>query len=246
MRSMRTSFRRAAFAACAAAAASLAALSVVAAEAGTASDEYRLSRYYAGATGTAVDLGRAFDHLRRAAELGSVPAQAELAFVYKNGNARVPKEPALALRWFGVAAEGGSVRAQCMLGDFLQAGWGGVDANPAAAVAWYTRAALSDDPCAPKAQYELYVAYESGTGVERDLATATRWLQQAAGRGNPIAQQTLGRNHLSGHGVERDRDLAIHWLRKSREGVSPHDDELHGDDEATASTARLPSQRTTD
>ena len=82
------------------------------------------------------------------------------------------------------------------------------------------------DRCAAKAQYALYVAYESGSGVTRDLATATRWLKKSAEAKNPQAQATLGRNFVKGHGVARNEETGVDWIRKSREGVAPHD-EVH-------------------
>jgi hypothetical protein len=115
-----------------------------------------------------------------------------------------------------------------MMGDFYKDGLGGVPKDPAQAVQWYRRTATVKDRCALKSQYELYVAYESGAGVRKDLATASRWLQKSASGGNPRAQGVLGRNYLQGYGVARDDERGRHWVRKSREGVAPHDHEEGG------------------
>jgi TPR repeat protein len=195
---------------------------------GHARSEYEVSRYYGGLMADRLDLQQAFAYLNKAAEHGYGPAQVDLGFVHFNGNGRVPKSLPLAFRWFGKAAENGMVGAQCMLGDFYKAGLGGAKQNFAQAIKWYRLAATSKHACAPKAQFELYVGYESGNGVARNLPTAIDWLTMAAEAGNPKAQYTLGRSYQKGYGVQRDPDTARTWLGKSREGVSPHED--HHDD----------------
>ena len=190
-----------------------------------AGKEYERARYFSGQTGERLDLKQSAVHLRKAAELGHLPAQVELAFVYFNGNQSVPRDHAESFRWFSKAASAGSLPAQCMLGDFYKDGLGGVARDPAQAVQWYRRTATVKDRCALKSQYELYVAYESGAGVRKNLATATRWLKKSASGGNPRAQGVLGRNYLKGYGVPQDEERGREWIGKSREGVAPHDDE---------------------
>lgn len=192
----------------------------------SAKAEYELARHYQGMTGVALDLRQAFDHMRKAAELGHGPAQVELGFMYLNGNDQVRKDLAESFRWFGKAAENRQVVAQCMLGDFHKHGWA-VRQDDAEAFRWYRLTAATDDKCAPKSQFELYLAYEAGRGVRKDLKTAVAWLRKSAEAGNPLAQQALGRAYAAGHGVERDAELARQWRRRSREGVAPHDDEEH-------------------
>ena len=116
-----------------------------------------------------------------------------------------------------------------MLGDFYKAGLGGARQDFVEAIKWYRVAAVSKHACAAKAQFELYVGYESGHGIAKDLRTAMSWLTMAAEAGNPKAQYTLGRSYQKGYGVPRDPDEARTWLRKSREGVSPHDDHVDDD-----------------
>lgn len=193
---------------------------------GNAREEYELARVYSGVTGQKLDLAQAHAHLRKAAELGHVPAQVDLAFAYFNGNQQVTKDLAQAFHWFRKAADAGAIPAQCMMGDFYKDGLGGATKDPAKAFSWYQRTATKDDRCAPKSQFELYVAYEAGSGVRKDLPTAIGWLKKAADNNNPRAQATLGRNYQKGYGVPRDDALGRKWLLKSREGVAPHD-ELH-------------------
>lgn len=126
------------------------------------------------------------------------------------------------------AASQGAVAAQCMLGDFHRQGLGGARKDETLAFGWYAKAAVQDDRCAPKAQYELYVSYEAGRGVRKDLRQAMQWLDRAARGNNPQAQATLARHYEIGHGVTRDPGLAVSWRRRSREGVSHHEDHDHG------------------
>lgn len=111
---------------------------------------YELARAYSGATGEKLDADKAFAYLRQAAAEGHTGAQVQLAFVYFNGNDRVPKDLGAAYRWFREAADK-AVIAQCMLGDFHRFGWGNATRDPAEAFHWYLRAATQDDRCAPKA-----------------------------------------------------------------------------------------------
>lgn len=192
--------------------------------------EYALARRYAGESGEVLDPVLAAAYTRKAAEHGHGPAQVDLGFAYFNGNLPVAKDLALSFQWFKKAAHGGSIIAQCMLGDFYAAGLGGVRQDHAEAFKWYQRTAIQADRCAPKSQFALYLAYESGKGVRRDLKTATLWLRRAAAAGNPQAQATLAHNHETGHGVSRDLQLATAWRKKSREGVSAHEDHGPEDD----------------
>jgi TPR repeat protein len=194
---------------------------------GDVRSEYEVSRYYSGLMADRLDLQQAFAYLNKAAEHGHGPAQVALGFVHFNGNSRVPRSLPLAFRWFGKAAENGMVGAQCMLGDFYKAGLGGATQDFAEAIKWYRLAATSKHACAPKAQFELYIGYESGNGVAKDLRTAIEWLTMAAKAGNPKAQHTLARSYQTGYGVHQDLDQARTWLRRSREGVSPHEDHTH-------------------
>ena len=194
-------------------------------EAGAAA--YALAQREQGLTGQPINLAQAFSHLQRAAEAGHVRAQTDLAFAYMNGQALAPQDLEKAFHWFQKAAIAGSVPAQCMLGDFHQRGMGGARQDDAEAARWYLKSAGQDDRCAARSQYALFLAYEAGRGVPRDLGTAIAWLRRAAEADNPVAQAALGRAYLRGHGVEPNAEHARRWLRLAREGVSPHEDHVH-------------------
>ena len=54
--------------------------------------------------------------------------------------------------------------------------------------------------------------YEDGTGVRRNIESASRWYRQAADRGSPMAQCQLGSFYHRGIGVTQDRDQAEYWF----------------------------------
>jgi uncharacterized protein len=197
------------------------------ADAGSAEAAYALARHYGGFTGKTVDRGRAHAYTLQAAERGHVAAQLELAFSFFNGNDALPRDLVASRRWFTAAAERGSPAASCMLGDFHRHGFGGAPQSHAEANRWYALGAESQDRCAPKAQYELYVSYSAGKGVRADLATALAWLEKAAQANHPPAQAALARHYALGAGVAQDPGLAAIWRRRSREGVAPHEDHDH-------------------
>lgn len=194
---------------------------------GFARAQYELARSYRGLSGDRVDLQQALFYTRKAAEQGYSPAQADLGFIYYNGNGRTPRDLVAAFGWFEKAAVGGAVAAQCMLGDFYKNGLGRTERNYAEAFKWYRLTATTQNNCAPKSQFELYIAYESGNGVKKDLQAAVTWLTSAAKAGNPQAQFTLARLYQIGYGVDQDDVLSRTWLKKSREGVSYHEDHDH-------------------
>lgn len=193
--------------------------------------EYELAREFRGIGGGTRDPQKSLSYLQQSASHGYMPAQVDLAFAYFNGNDQVHKDLIQSRTWFEKAAQGDSVIAQCMLGDFYKQGLGGLHQDADAAFKWYKRAAPRADRCAPKAQYELYLGYETGNGVRKNKKLAIDWLKKAAEGNNPAAQRTLGRHYERGDGVPRDPELAVFWQRKSREGVAPHDDHLHDEDE---------------
>ncbi|RZI55680.1 MAG: sel1 repeat family protein [Rubrivivax sp.] len=188
-----------------------------------AEDAFQRYRAGSGLTGAArLDPPAAMASLTKAAELGHPQAQVTLAFAYLNGSPALLKDRAAALRWFEAASRAGVVRADCLLGDLYREGGIGQKADAQRAARHYRRGAASSDPCAPAAQYGLYRLFSAENG---DLPTALRWLRLSAEAGNPVAQRALGERYRDGKGLTRDPVLAKEWLKKSREGVSPHDDE---------------------
>ena len=80
------------------------------------------------------------------------------------------------------------------------------------AVKWWRLAAELGDA---RAQFNLGVCYDHGTGVARNFAEAVKWYRFAAEQGVVKAQYYLGLCYKYGVGVERDRQKAKEWLRKA-------------------------------
>ena len=51
--------------------------------------------------------------------------------------------------------------------------------------------------------------------MQRDVNTGVGWLRQAAEKGNPYAQYTLGKMYLQGNELPQDKKEAQRWLESS-------------------------------
>ena len=63
-----------------------------------------------------------------------------------------------------------------------------------------------------RAQYNLGVMYDNGTGVPLDDAEATKWYRKSAEQGYAPAQSNLGAMYDRGEGVPRDLAEACAWF----------------------------------
>jgi TPR repeat protein len=147
-----------------------------------------------------------------AAAQGNVDAQANLGWMYDNGDG-VPKDTEEALKWFRKAADRGNVVAQRNLGVMYFNG-DGVAKDNAEALKWYRRAAEQGNA---NAESDLGFMYVNGDGVPKDSAEAAKWLRKAADQGNALAQAKLGWLYANGEGVPKDSAEAAHWYRKGAE-----------------------------
>jgi TPR repeat protein len=67
------------------------------------------------------------------------------------------------------------------------------------------------------ARSNLAHLYESGRGVEPDIAGAARWYRKAAEQGCATAQNYLGTLYEDGLAVEQDYEAAARWYRLAAE-----------------------------
>lgn len=63
------------------------------------------------------------------------------------------------------------------------------------------------------AQVQAATAYETGTGVKKDIPEAAKWYENAAVQGDAAAQWKLGTLYLGGRGLRRDSPTAASWFR---------------------------------
>ena len=67
------------------------------------------------------------------------------------------------------------------------------------------------------AQIDLGVCYQSGDGVECDMAKSAEWFRKAAEQGHAVAQILVAQNYSMGLGVNRDMAESAKWYRKAAE-----------------------------
>ena len=84
----------------------------------------------------------------------------------------------------------------------------------ATALSIYRRWAEQGDA---RAQDQLGILYESGTGVTKSYVEAVKWYRRAADQGYADAQNNLGVMYETGHGVPRDTIEAAKWYFKAAE-----------------------------
>jgi uncharacterized protein len=145
----------------------------------------------------------ATEYLRRSAELGYVPAQVVLGYLYETGTI-LTREPAQAAEWYKKAAEQDDVLGEELLGRIIFSGQSTTrDLNEAEK--WLQKAAAHDDPFS---EYLLGMIR-----LERnDYSHAAEWFRKAANQGLPQAQQQLGELLKQGQGVNLDKFDAYIWL----------------------------------
>jgi uncharacterized protein len=106
-----------------------------------------------GLAGLAMDLPRAVQWQRRAAEAGSVDAQVELATAFYLGRG-TERDFAAAAHWYRRAAQGGDVGAMYLFASMAERG-DGIERDLAEALYWYETAARNGDEAAPGKAKEL-------------------------------------------------------------------------------------------
>ena len=67
------------------------------------------------------------------------------------------------------------------------------------------------------AQIDLGVCYQTGDGVEHDMAKSAEWFRKAAEQGHAVAQILVAQNYSMGLGVNRDMVESAKWYRKAAE-----------------------------
>lgn len=153
------------------------------------------------------DYARALREFLPLADDGNARAQMYLGGMYLFGFS-VPRNPAMAFKWYHRAARQGLPWAQYNLASLYYDGKG-TDKSREKALQWYRKAArhgVSD------AQFNLGVMYEHGQGTARNYTRAIRWYHKAARHGYPGALHNLGIMYMQGKGVPRDPVKAYMWF----------------------------------
>ena len=140
---------------------------------------------------------------RQAADKGDARAQANLGFLYHEGQG-VPQDDAEALKWYRLAAGQGDASAQQALGSLYREGRG-VPQDLAEAIKWTRLAADQGDA---HAQYDLGVMYHDGKDVKQDYPEALKWFGKAAEQGQAKAQFFAASIYFEGNSATRDLQSA--------------------------------------
>ena len=176
---------------------------------GNAAAAFRLALMYFRGDGVAQESATAVKWLRKAAELGSVVAQGNLGWMYREGGDGVAKDTAEALKWFRMSADKGTPGSQHQLGWWFYRG-DGVPKDSAEAVKWFRMAA---DQGNLGSQFLLGLIFSRGDGVPKDSAEAVKWFRMAADQGDADSQSQLGWIFWRGNGVPKDGAEAVKWFR---------------------------------
>src|SRR5262249_53389304 len=119
-----------------------------------------------------------------------------------------------AVYWYSKAAEAGVPYSQYNLAVLLVDGKGCV-ANPNEAIEWYEKAAGQGMLEAMSNLGKIY--YLGEHGIKQSYSDAAKWLSQAAEKGDPWAQNTLGFMTEAGLGVKKDPAASVDLYRKAAE-----------------------------
>ncbi|HEV7289879.1 CHAT domain-containing protein [Sphingomonas sp.] len=171
----------------------------------------RLADYYLNGTGTPVNVDAALATYTRAADVGHDGAANAMADHYRFGSKGVPKDYALARKWYGRAMALGHADAVAALAYMTDNGLGGA-ADPAEARNLYK---VASDRGSGWGAENLGWMFQIGRGGPKDPAEAARYMRLAVDRGQASAMRRLGHFYRDGIGLERDIQMAIAWYRKA-------------------------------
>ncbi|MCE5294554.1 MAG: F-box/SEL1-like repeat protein [Chlamydiales bacterium] len=179
------------------------------------------------------DLEEAAKWYRKAAELGNIDAQVNLAALL------LYSQPQESLKWALPAAKKGLARAQNLVGVLY---YEVLDVrNEIEAHYWFERAAQQGEKIAERnlghlyrdkkdycsafhwlfkaaiqqdaeAQNSVGLLFYYGQGIYKDLEDAAKWFLLAAEQGHNAAQFNIGIAFYNGHGVGEDHAEAFKWL----------------------------------
>jgi len=147
------------------------------------------------------------------AKHGDVDAQFNLGALYDNGFG-VERDIEQAARWYERAVERNIGPAELVMAHILRRGEIGMPDNDQA----LRRLRSAAHRGSPQAQFELGVAYDWGSGVTQNYATAAIWYDKAAAQGLAEAKYNLATLFDEGLGAPKDQAVAMAWYREAARG----------------------------
>jgi TPR repeat protein len=192
-----------------------------AADDGIAGCQMRMGRVYTmGQMGVKPDIEKGLKYYRMGLAQNHVWCQANMGDAYQHGRFGLPKDPTEAVRLYRLAAAQGDTIAQASLvAMYLDKEV--PNPNPAeadqlfrAALPGLRKAAEGNEP--EDAAYALARMYETGSGVEKDDASAVKYLVKAADHGSKEACAMLADRYETGRGVPKDLAAAAKLREKAK------------------------------
>jgi TPR repeat protein len=153
---------------------------------------------------------------------GDGQAMAELGSMYASGLG-VPRNLALAQKWFSNAVDSGDPDGAAMVGMIYQHG-SGVPQDYRRAITYYRRGVAEHSGLAAN---QMGYVYEHGLGVKQDLKVASCWYTLAVVNGNPRSAEHLGELEAAGQAVTPD-DAAICQAINRGDALTENDPGLGG------------------
>ncbi|NQU56821.1 MAG: SEL1-like repeat protein [Rhodospirillales bacterium] len=144
------------------------------------------------------------------AESGNANAQFAIAQKYHHGGG-IPKNSAIAARWYRKAANQGNSQAQAFLG-LMYANGDGVEKDTAQAKRWLQKAAKQNNQLALNT---LKSMGKPRSSIPKDPNKEANHLLAAAKKGDIGAQVMIGHFYEDGQGVKQDFAKALKWYRKA-------------------------------
>jgi TPR repeat protein len=165
--------------------------------------------YYYG-LGVKKDLKQAAAWYEKAAQLGFVLAQFNLATLDYNRN-----DLKQAARWYTAAAEGGHPKAMYYLAQMYEEG-DGVEENQTQAANWYAKAAAQN---LPEGEFEYGQKLVNGEGVEQNAQKGSDMVLKAAEAGYGKAQYTMANYYYRGKVVPKNLIEAYVWATQATQTI---------------------------
>jgi len=160
--------------------------------------------------GAALDLARAQNLLRLAADLGEPRAEYFVGEAHAVGK-EAPLDQELAFKHMLRAALGGYARAQTAVGHCYRLGQG-VEQDLSQAHRWFVAAADQDFP---EALNSLGYCRQHGFGIPVDIEGSVALYRRAAALESATGMLNLGECYRTGAGVPRDTAEAMRWFEKA-------------------------------
>jgi len=181
-----------------------------AAAAGDADGMHYLGMAYQTGRGVDIDIVKAAELYRKAADKGHAVSQFRLGNLYARGQGLARNDVAAA-NWLTKAARQGHPQAQVTLGDKYQRGLG-VSKDYAQALSWYQAAAQQGRAAGITGIANMHA---NGLGMPKNARKAAELYLKAAAKGHLGAQNNLANQYWTGNGIAQDKQVAIRLWRSA-------------------------------